>query len=82
MDHRAYKPSTLVGPPAVRLVLDPLAVIFLDNGLFMICSFEEKSVGIEAMINFWRYGENFILVLLFRHSQPVRHEGKQCGFGR
>ena len=36
MDHRAYKPYTLVGPPALRLVLDPLAVIFLDNCLYMI----------------------------------------------
>ena len=33
MDHRAYKPYTLVGPTALRLVLDPLAVIFLDNRL-------------------------------------------------
>ena len=30
-----YKPYTLVGPPAFRLVLDPLAVIFLDNRLYM-----------------------------------------------
>ena len=35
MDHRAYKPYTLVGPPALRLVLDPLAVIFLNNRLNM-----------------------------------------------
>ena len=33
VDHRAYKPYTLVGPPALRLVLDPLTVIFLDNRL-------------------------------------------------
>ena len=33
VDHQAYKPYTLVGPPALRLVLDPLAVIFLDNCL-------------------------------------------------
>ena len=31
VDHQAYKPYTLVGPHALRLVLDPLAVIFLDN---------------------------------------------------
>ena len=35
VDPRAYKPYTLVGPPALRLVLDPLAVIFLDNHLYM-----------------------------------------------
>ena len=35
VDHRAYKPYTLVGPPALRLVLDPLTVIFLDNRLYM-----------------------------------------------
>ena len=38
VDHQAYKPYTLVGPPALRLVLDPLAVIFLDNRLY-ICLF-------------------------------------------
>ena len=39
VDHRAYKPYyTLVGPPALRLVLDPLAVIFLDNHLYIIKS--------------------------------------------
>ena len=32
-DHRAYKPYSLVGPPALPLVLDPLAVIFLNNHL-------------------------------------------------
>ena len=36
VDHRAYKPYTLVGPPALQLVLDPLAVIFLDNRLYML----------------------------------------------
>ena len=35
VDHQAYKPYTLVGPPALRLVLDPLAVIFLDNHLYI-----------------------------------------------
>ena len=30
-DCQAYKPYTLVRPPALPLVLDPLAVIFLDN---------------------------------------------------
>ena len=35
VDHRAYKPYTLVGPPALRLVLDPLAVLFLDNRLYI-----------------------------------------------
>ena len=35
VDHRAYKPYTLVEPPALQLVLDPLAVIFLDNRLYM-----------------------------------------------
>ena len=34
-DPRAYKPYTLVGLPALRLVLDPLAVIFLDNHLYI-----------------------------------------------
>ena len=33
VDHLAYKPYTLKGPPALGLVLDPLAVIFLDNRL-------------------------------------------------
>ena len=31
VDHSAYKPYTLVGPPASLLVLDPLAVLLLDN---------------------------------------------------
>ena len=35
VDHRAYKPYTLLGHPALRLVLDPQAIIFLDNCLFM-----------------------------------------------
>ena len=35
VDHRDYKPYTLVRPPALRLVLDPLAVIFLDNHLYI-----------------------------------------------
>ena len=35
VDHRAYKPYTLVGPPAFRLGLDTLAVIFIDNCLYM-----------------------------------------------
>ena len=34
VDYRAYKPYTLVGHLALRLVLDPLAVIFLDNRLY------------------------------------------------
>ena len=33
VDHRAYKPYTLVRPPVLRLVLDPLAVKFLNNRL-------------------------------------------------
>ena len=33
VDHRASKPYTLVGPPALRLVLDPLAVLLLDKQL-------------------------------------------------
>ena len=36
VDHRAYKPYTFVGPPALTLVLDPLAVIFLDNRLYIL----------------------------------------------
>ena len=36
VDHQAYKPYTLVGPPALQLVLDPLAVIFLDNRLCIL----------------------------------------------
>ena len=35
VDHQAYKLYTLVGPPALRLLQDPLAVIFLDNCLYM-----------------------------------------------
>ena len=35
VDHWAYKPYTLVGPPALWLVLDPLAVLFLDKCLYM-----------------------------------------------
>ena len=33
VDHRASKPYTLVGPPSLQLVLDPLAVKLLNNGL-------------------------------------------------
>ena len=36
VDHRVNKPYTLVGPQALRLVLDPLAVIFLYNCLHML----------------------------------------------
>ena len=36
VDHRAYKPYTFVGPPALWLVLDLLAVIFLDNRLYTL----------------------------------------------
>ena len=36
VDHRASKPYTLVGSPALRLVLDPLAVKLRDNGLCML----------------------------------------------
>ena len=40
VDHRAYKPYTLVGPPATRLVLvilgiDLLAVLLLNNRLYI-----------------------------------------------
>ena len=35
VDHQAYKPYTLVGPQALRLVLDPIAVILLDNRLYI-----------------------------------------------
>ena len=35
VDRRAYKPYTLVGPPALGLILDPLAVKFLDNRLYI-----------------------------------------------
>ena len=35
VDHQAYKPYTLVGPPALQMVLDPIAVIFLDNRLYI-----------------------------------------------
>ena len=31
VDHQAYKPYTLVGPQDLQLLLDPLAVIFLNN---------------------------------------------------
>ena len=34
VDHRAYEPYTLVGPPALLLVQDPLDIIFLDNRLY------------------------------------------------
>ena len=36
VDHRGSKPYTLVGPPVLRLVLDPLAVLLLNNRLSMI----------------------------------------------
>ena len=35
VDHRASKLYTLVGPPALRLVLDPLAVKLLNNRLYI-----------------------------------------------
>ena len=35
MDNRASKPYTLAGPPALQLVLDPLAVLLLDNQLYI-----------------------------------------------
>ena len=33
VDHRASKSYTLAGPPALRLELEPLAVLLLDNRL-------------------------------------------------
>ena len=35
VDHRALEPYTLAGPPALRLVLDLLAVLLLDNRLYI-----------------------------------------------
>ena len=35
VNHRAFKPYTLVGPPALQLVLDPLAVKLLNNRLYI-----------------------------------------------
>ena len=35
VDHRAYKPYTLVEPPALQMVLDPLAVLHFNNGLYI-----------------------------------------------
>ena len=35
VDHQAYKPFTLVGPMALRLVIDPLDDILLDNCLYV-----------------------------------------------
>ena len=35
VDHRAYKPYTLVEPPALQLILDLLAVKFLDSRLYI-----------------------------------------------
>ena len=37
VDRRASKPYTLAGPPALRLVLDPLAVLLLNNRLYIPC---------------------------------------------
>ena len=36
VDYRASKPYTLAGPPALQLVLDPLAVLLLDNQLCIL----------------------------------------------
>ena len=36
VDQRSSKPYTLVGPPALQLVLDPLAVKLLDNRLYLL----------------------------------------------
>ena len=54
VDHLAYKPYTLVGPPALGLVLDPLAVIFLDNRPYI--TVEEKyykRTAIAAQTQAW-----------------------------
>ena len=57
VDHWAYKPYTLVGPPALQLVLDPLAVIFLDNRLYIlsrpVVSFVDNWRGDGKLNPFW-----------------------------
>ena len=44
VDRRAYKPYSLVGPPALRLVIDPLAVIFLGNRLYVCTTLTRYSM--------------------------------------
>ena len=45
--HRAYKPYNLVGPPALQLILNPLAVTFLNNRQYMS---PVNHVTLETMI--------------------------------
>ena len=49
-DHRAYKPYTLLGPPALRLVLDPLADIFFDNRLCMYGKIENSILILRCQV--------------------------------
>ena len=48
VNHKASKPYTLVGPPALQLVLDPLAVKLLDNRLYIMLRIEGE--GDYAMV--------------------------------
>ena len=50
VDHRVYMPYTLVGPPALWLVLAPLAVIFLDNCLYIFFFFNFSFLSFELII--------------------------------
>ena len=67
VDHRAYKPYTLVGPPALWLVLDPLAVIFLDNRLYMWYRFHY-----DAITN------NYETILKFKLASQIQPSSFHC----
>ena len=50
VDHRAYKLYTLVGPPALQLVLDPLDVIFLNNCLYILMIFYMLNFTLKILV--------------------------------
>ena len=54
-----------MGPPALQLVLDPQAVIFLDNRLYiqvrnMVTGVVEKSIYGEVLPSFKKVGSHWI----------------------
>ena len=77
VDHRAYKPYTIVGPPALGLVLDPLTVIFLNNRLYMYLEMPSDDTKIfKHLIWCWAKGMSFIfwaystLVEIYNTQEP------------
>ena len=56
--HNTYKPYTLVGPTVTRPVQDPLALLRLENKLFMSFYTIPQTKTFRCKITFWLYLTN------------------------